>query len=116
MSRIMIALTLVAGLLGAVGVGRAELDASAQGTPAADRSAHPVVGAWRWDNDPGNPADDSYAIFHADGTYVEVTTNAGTAIGAWEATGNAQAIQIDPETGALFGASDPRRDGYAIGW
>jgi hypothetical protein len=25
-------------------------------------------------------------------------------------------IQLDPETGALFGAADPRRDGYAIGW
>jgi gamma-glutamyltranspeptidase/glutathione hydrolase len=37
-------------------------------------------------------------------------------IGPWEASGNAQAIQVDPETGALHGASDPRRDGYAVGW
>jgi gamma-glutamyltranspeptidase / glutathione hydrolase len=34
----------------------------------------------------------------------------------WEATGSEMMIQIDPETGALFGAADPRRDGYAIGW
>jgi len=25
-------------------------------------------------------------------------------------------IQVDAETGALQGAADPRRDGYAIGW
>jgi gamma-glutamyltranspeptidase/glutathione hydrolase len=37
-------------------------------------------------------------------------------IGDWEATGSEMMIQIDPETGALFGAADPRRDGYAIGW
>lgn len=37
-------------------------------------------------------------------------------IGPWEASGNAQAIAIDPATGVLFGGSDPRRDGYAIGW
>jgi gamma-glutamyltranspeptidase len=37
-------------------------------------------------------------------------------LGPWEAGGNAQAIQVDAATGALFGASDPRRDGYAVGW
>jgi gamma-glutamyltranspeptidase len=37
-------------------------------------------------------------------------------IGDWEATGSEMMIQIDPETGAIFGAADPRRDGYAIGW
>ena len=37
-------------------------------------------------------------------------------IGDWEATGSEMMIQIDPESGALFGAADPRRDGYAIGW
>jgi gamma-glutamyltranspeptidase len=36
-------------------------------------------------------------------------------IGDWEATGSEMMIQIDPESGALFGAADPRRDGYAIG-
>jgi gamma-glutamyltranspeptidase len=37
-------------------------------------------------------------------------------VGDWEATGSEMMIQIDPENGALFGAADPRRDGYAIGW
>ena len=37
-------------------------------------------------------------------------------IGDWEATGSAMLIGHDPETGALLGAADPRRDGYAIGW
>jgi gamma-glutamyltranspeptidase / glutathione hydrolase len=37
-------------------------------------------------------------------------------IGDWEATGSEMMIQIDPDSGALFGAADPRRDGYAIGY
>ncbi|MEE9198165.1 MAG: gamma-glutamyltransferase [Dehalococcoidia bacterium] len=34
----------------------------------------------------------------------------------WGATGSEVMIQRDPATGTLFGAADPRRDGYAIGW
>lgn len=34
----------------------------------------------------------------------------------WGAVGSEVMIQRDPVTGALFGAADPRRDGYAIGW
>jgi gamma-glutamyltranspeptidase/glutathione hydrolase len=30
--------------------------------------------------------------------------------------GGAQLIMIDPDTGALAGASDPRKDGQAVGW
>ena len=37
-------------------------------------------------------------------------------IGPWEAAGSEMMIQVDPETGTLSGAADPRRDGYAIGW
>jgi gamma-glutamyltranspeptidase/glutathione hydrolase len=37
-------------------------------------------------------------------------------IGPWDASGSEMMIQVDPETGALGGAADPRRDGYAIGW
>jgi gamma-glutamyltranspeptidase/glutathione hydrolase len=37
-------------------------------------------------------------------------------IGPWEASGSEMMIQRDPSTGALFGAADRRRDGYAIGW
>jgi len=34
----------------------------------------------------------------------------------WGAQGSEMMIQVDPETGNLHGAADPRRDGYAIGW
>lgn len=37
-------------------------------------------------------------------------------IGPWAATGSMMMIRVDPTTGALFGAADPRRDGYAIGF
>jgi len=37
-------------------------------------------------------------------------------VGDWEGPGSEMMIQVSPATGALFGAADPRRDGYAIGW
>ena len=37
-------------------------------------------------------------------------------LGDWGGPGSAQAILIHPESGALIGGSDPRRDGYAVGW
>jgi gamma-glutamyltranspeptidase/glutathione hydrolase len=37
-------------------------------------------------------------------------------IGPWEAMGSEVMIQVDPTTGAKFGAADPRRDGYAIAY
>ncbi len=37
-------------------------------------------------------------------------------LGPWEASGCEVMIQVDPATGTLSGAADPRRDGYAIGW
>lgn len=37
-------------------------------------------------------------------------------IGPWEGAGSEMMIQVDPATGALAGAADPRRDGYAIGY
>ncbi len=33
----------------------------------------------------------------------------------WGGPGYAQTILIHPDSGALIGGSDPRRDGYAIG-
>ena len=37
-------------------------------------------------------------------------------IGPWEASGSEVMIQVDYQEGAMFGAADPRRDGYAVGW
>jgi gamma-glutamyltranspeptidase/glutathione hydrolase len=37
-------------------------------------------------------------------------------LGDWEGTGSEMMIQVDSEEGALHGAADPRRDGYALGW
>ena len=37
-------------------------------------------------------------------------------LGPWAASGCEVMVQVDPSTGALCGAADPRRDGYAIGW
>jgi gamma-glutamyltranspeptidase / glutathione hydrolase len=34
----------------------------------------------------------------------------------WGGPGSAQAILIHPESNALIGGSDPRRDGYAVSW
>ena len=34
----------------------------------------------------------------------------------WGASGSEMMIQVDGDTGALYGAADPRRDGYAVGW
>jgi gamma-glutamyltranspeptidase/glutathione hydrolase len=39
-----------------------------------------------------------------------------TRIGAWEAMGSAMVIQVIKPDGALAGAADPRKDGYALGW
>ena len=54
---------------------------------ASVTSLHPVVGAWFWQNISDDPFDDSYAIFGADGTYVEETPYIGAGIGAWQSTG-----------------------------
>jgi len=51
-------------------------------------ATHPIVGAWQWDNDSDNPGTQiSYAVFHADGTYVEIGTGGGIDLGLWEPTG-----------------------------
>ncbi|MHB1006287.1 MAG: gamma-glutamyltransferase [Chloroflexota bacterium] len=37
-------------------------------------------------------------------------------VGDWAASGSEVAIAVNPETGALMGGADPRRDAYAIGY
>jgi hypothetical protein len=57
-------------------------------TPAA-LAEHPIVGAWRWASYPlvsADPDPQSYAIFHADGTYQEVFGDQ-TFIGVWQTAG-----------------------------
>ena len=66
-----------------------------EATPLA-LTTHPIVGTWMWDNNPDNPgADISYAIFHADGSYVETSAFNGTALGAWQATGERSVLLIE---------------------
>lgn len=65
--------------------------AGAQDTSPVGMAGHPVVGGWFWENSSTDPFDDSFAVFHADGTYVEETPYIGTGIGVWEATGERSA-------------------------
>ena len=37
-------------------------------------------------------------------------------LGDWDGPGSAQMLLMHPDSGALIGGSDPRRDGYAVGW
>jgi hypothetical protein len=68
-----------------------------EATLAAMRPAdHPVVGAWRWNNAPGDPIPYSYAIFQDAGIYHEVA-GGDTGIRVWQATG-----QRTAEIGYLF--------------
>ena len=80
---------LVVALVGLMAASRGGLGAAAQEATPGALAAHPIVGTWHWPNDPANPADDSYGIFFADGSYLEVTKadNVGVGVGAWKATG-----------------------------
>jgi gamma-glutamyltranspeptidase/glutathione hydrolase len=37
-------------------------------------------------------------------------------LGPWLAAGSEVMIEVDQDNRALYGAADPRRDGYAVGW
>lgn len=51
-------------------------------------ATHPVVGLWSWDlAHMTPPGARSYAIFHADGTFVDANPFLGTGVGLWRATG-----------------------------
>lgn len=67
---------------------RAQPSAAQEATPASptDLALHPIVGAWKWKNDPLQGQPESFAIFHADGTYVEVVGKE-TGIGVWQPAG-----------------------------
>jgi hypothetical protein len=89
---------------------RSSVDAQ-EATPAGMSLAdHPVVGAWRWTNAPGDPIPYTFAIFHDDGTYTEVTMGAGTGIGTWRPTGERTA-----DLTAFFQDLDPSVEGFEPG-
>jgi hypothetical protein len=78
---------LALGLVSLVALGSGPRAVAQEGTPAAT-AGHPVVGAWLLDPDANDPANlPSLAIFHDDGTYLEVDADGGSGIGTWQATG-----------------------------
>jgi gamma-glutamyltranspeptidase / glutathione hydrolase len=76
-----------------------------------------MVEAPRWVNEEGRSVtiETRYAAETLDG--LRRLGHELTPCGAWhDVMGGAQAIHINQETGALEGAADPRREGYAIGF
>ena len=68
---------------------------TAQDATPAPTAVHPVVGSWWAANDaPGPGVNTATAVFHADGTYLEVDPNIGTGVGMWQATGQRTADLI----------------------
>jgi hypothetical protein len=96
MRRFVCVLSVVIVFTALVGVGRGSVGVVAQEATPSSMATHPLVGTWRWDNDPADPADDSYGIFAADGSYLEVTkpNNVGVGIGSWVPTGDRTADVI----------------------
>ena len=93
-------------LLGPMILGARPGTGAQHATPDAT-AAHPVVGAWSTANDaPGPGVNTAYAIYHADGAYLEVDPNIGTGVGVWRATGERSAEltavyqDIDPDPNA----------------
>ena len=67
---------------------------------------------------PHSCEDSLYLESRFDGEFREAMGRRGhrlEILGDWGATGSEMMIQVDTATGALHGAADPRRDGYAIG-
>jgi hypothetical protein len=94
---------IAATLVGMVVFGNRPAAVAEESTPTATAD-HPVIGAWWTANDaPGPGVETAYALFHADGTYLEVDPNIGVGIGVWRATGERSAEltyvfqDIDPE-------------------
>jgi hypothetical protein len=104
---------MVAGSIGLLG----QRPVVAQEATEIAMADHPVVGAWQWLNNPADPTNVSFSIFHADGTYAETNALGDVAIGVWRPTGERTAdltvvhqdvsfVPLDPdvfEPGTLIG-------------
>jgi hypothetical protein len=96
-----VALSVFAFILGIFSLASAPVIAQ-EATPDAT-AEHPVVGPWWTDNDaPGPGVTTAAAIFHGDGTYLEVNSNIGAGVGVWRATGARSADLI-----AIYQDIDP---------
>lgn len=82
MRAVQLAPALAAVALAAAIAGLPDLRIAAEDATPAALADHPVVGAWRWRNDPVDPIATTYAIIHADGTYTEVSGDQ-TGVGVW---------------------------------
>lgn len=92
MRRRSVVLSTISGALTS-GVAFHQSSTAQEATPASlsDLALHPMVGAWKWTNDPSDVHPESFAVFHADGTYVEVV-GTETGIGVWQPAGSARAV------------------------
>jgi hypothetical protein len=66
---------------------------------SGDLADNPVIGVWRLVDDVGDPLGDNYALFHADGTYVDVGVRT-TLLGIWRPTGE-NTLEVLEVTGSL---------------
>jgi hypothetical protein len=88
MRRFALLLFVVVLLSSAVVLSRPSASAQEATPPGmAAMAEHPVVGHWRYENVLGDLTFPSYAIFHADGTYVEALPNGAFLLGLWQPTG-----------------------------
>lgn len=98
------------GVSAAIALGNEATSTAAQESTPAIEAGVPLVGAWQWNAYPDNPESATFAIFHADGTYVEWQPVGGTAIGIWRTTGERtyDLLFVFPDT-------DPSLDGFGPG-
>ena len=83
-----VVVVLLVGVIATLGRGATAQEATPDTTAMMAMATHPIVGAWRFVNEPGTPEENvSYGIFHADGTYTEAHPYGGPGIGAWTPTG-----------------------------
>ena len=103
-----LAIVVLLGLVATVAQSTDAQEATPDTTTMMAMTTHPLVGTWRWDNDPAVLDDDSYGIFTTGGSYLEVTRpdNAGVGVGAWTPTGERTAdvitVFIDADASEAF--------------